>query len=847
MKKITLIFLCLCVSVLSIHAQTEKSFNKEELLKKSQDFGSQPIAEPYNLLSPQERSYLAEQQRNDYSQRTQSRSAVENVYVFDTGFCSDTFGSFNLDGPYNTDVISTSMANIFAGDFDSQGNLYALDDDSKNLLRINTFTGTQTVVGSLDNLLRDHQVRGLAYNVVNNIMYCLSGLDDNLALYTVNLQSGTLSLIASRQFLGSGIWLAIDNNGVAYMADLTSDSLFGIDLVTAQTTLIGEFGFNINFAQDADFDVDTNTLYMGAYFGNGANQFASVDIATGQATVLGSVNANCAQLGLVAIQGISQTQCNVTTYTGAGTPKDIDNGNSSTSNCDTDPNLIIATVADAGTIGTDVILDNVIIDIQHTKNQDLDIYLISPSGTEFALSTDNGGNGDNYTNTFFTDGATSIVNGFSPFNNNFSAEGGFFSVAFDGENITGEWKLKICDDEEGNSGVINKFSISFCFGNVPSPVDCDTTTTDSSNVPFDIDAEGDFTSSCSTAPNLIPLEVTEEGIIGDNSTLQSVTIDITHTLDVDLDIFLISPSGKQLELSTDNGGSSGQNYTQTVFSDGFPVINSGTAPFTGTFSAEGGNFSSTFSGESINGTWQLRVCDDANGDTGTVNQFSISFCTSTALAPPPNDLIVNAIDVDQIGIPYTDPEVAMPSATLENGMPTGCDFLEKGVWYKFTASGNGTASASISSPNGVSQVVFYTADSENATESELVFVDQTTNNCATSNISNIVTTVNQTYYAFVVNTGGSTDVVIDGSLLSVNDQILTDFTFYPNPSDDRIYFQSSSYIKNITIYNMLGQQVIMLDRPNQKDAVDVSVLKTGAYVLKVTSSEGSGTYKLIIK
>jgi len=51
--------------------------------------------------------------------------------------------------------------------------------------------------------------------------------------------------------------------------------------------------------------------------------------------------------------------------------------------------------------------------------------------------------------------------------------------------------------------------------------------------------------------------------VGEGSIL-SVCLDITHGWDGDLDIFLISPSGLFLPLSTDNGGS-GDNYSQTCF------------------------------------------------------------------------------------------------------------------------------------------------------------------------------------------------------------------------------------------------------------------------------------------
>jgi hypothetical protein len=71
------------------------------------------------------------------------------------------------------------------------------------------------------------------------------------------------------------------------------------------------------------------------------------------------------------------------------------------------------------------------------------------------------------------------------------------------------------------------------------------------------------------------------------------------------------------------------------------------------------------------------------------------------LVPPPNDMIANSIDVDEIGFPYTDPAVATLAATFEAGSPVGCDNAgARGVWYNFVAGADGTATASITTPGG---------------------------------------------------------------------------------------------------------------------------------------------------
>lgn len=112
--------------------------------------------------------------------------------------------------------------------------------------------------------------------------------------------------------------------------------------------------------------------------------------------------------------------------------------------------------------------------------------------------------------------------------------------------------------------------------------------------------------------------------------LESVTINITHSRDADIDCFLAAPDGTRIELTTDNGGT-GHNFTNTIFrNDASQSITAGTAPFTGTYLPEGTLYGVN-NGQNGNGTWQLRVIDDSNnGITGTVVSWSITFGSNPA-------------------------------------------------------------------------------------------------------------------------------------------------------------------------------------------------------------------------
>jgi gliding motility-associated-like protein len=102
----------------------------------------------------------------------------------------------------------------------------------------------------------------------------------------------------------------------------------------------------------------------------------------------------------------------------------------------------------------------------------------------------------------------------------------------------------------------------------------------------------------------------------------SVCLNITHTWDEDLQIYLQCPNGTLLNLSTGNG-LDGDNYTNTCFTPTGTSILAGTAPFSGSFTPE--QAFTALNACSVNGTWNLVVSDNFAGDQGTILDWSITF------------------------------------------------------------------------------------------------------------------------------------------------------------------------------------------------------------------------------
>jgi Tol biopolymer transport system component len=119
-----------------------------------------------------------------------------------------------------------------------------------------------------------------------------------------------------------------------------------------------------------------------------------------------------------------------------------------------------------------------------------------------------------------------------------------------------------------------------------------------------------------------------------NQTVTDVTVsfNIQHTFDGDLLIDLIAPDGTVVELVPPTGNP-GQNFINTTFNDaGTTTIDvGGQAPYTGTFRPET-PFSALF-GKQVNGTWTLAIDDTTAGDTGFLQNWTLSL---SATAGPPS-------------------------------------------------------------------------------------------------------------------------------------------------------------------------------------------------------------------
>jgi subtilisin-like proprotein convertase family protein len=252
--------------------------------------------------------------------------------------------------------------------------------------------------------------------------------------------------------------------------------------------------------------------------------------------------------------------------------------------------------------------------ITHTWSSDLDITLTSPAGTVTTVSTDNGGwyvdvfNGtswdDFWTNAECTDFHYRTGITATPLN----PEGSF--DRFRGENPNGIWTLTITDDAGADIGYLTSWSLGVT--TIPAP-------------PATV-AYG-FTDS----PGLAILDL---ATVSDTQVVSGIGTDIaavelytqiTHTWNGDLEIFLTSPAGRTVNVSTGNAGSAADVFNGTTFWEVDPRPVTDVAFVSGvplTNCSPEGAFAN-FMGEDPNGAWTLTITDTAGGDVGTLARWDL--------------------------------------------------------------------------------------------------------------------------------------------------------------------------------------------------------------------------------
>ncbi|WP_428223580.1 T9SS type A sorting domain-containing protein [Flavobacterium sp.] len=86
--------------------------------------------------------------------------------------------------------------------------------------------------------------------------------------------------------------------------------------------------------------------------------------------------------------------------------------------------------------------------------------------------------------------------------------------------------------------------------------------------------------------------------------------------------------------------------------------------------------------------------------------------------------------------------------------------------------------------------------------------------------------------------------LIEDTTLSTDDQITHKSVVSPNPFTSQIVVKNEKEIKQISVYNLLGSEVIKQATQSNQIELTTDFLQNGAYILKVQTEEGTQTFKL---
>jgi len=90
-------------------------------------------------------------------------------------------------------------------------------------------------------------------------------------------------------------------------------------------------------------------------------------------------------------------------------------------------------------------------------------------------------------------------------------------------------------------------------------------------------------------------------------------------------------------------------------------------------------------------------------------------------------------------------------------------------------------------------------------------------------------------------------IVIVDTVLGTNDFDTTSISTYPNPVTSTFTITSQQTITSVTVFNVLGQQVINQTPDTLNFVADFSSLTAGVYLAKIATQSGSKTVKVIKK
>jgi subtilisin-like proprotein convertase family protein len=294
---------------------------------------------------------------------------------------------------------------------------------------------------------------------------------------------------------------------------------------------------------------------------------------------------------------------------------------------------VTSTVLVSG-LGASIVDVNVTVTLTGDASGDLTLTLVSPKGTMIDLSSNNGGaNDNNFAGTMFDDDSTSARITKATFTNNVTVVSAIPERnlgLLNGEDPNGTWLLTVKDTGSLGSlgGLLTSWSLAVTaqggnnlFPPVSFPNNNAVATADGGEVSSSV--------TVSDVPGFV--------------YKATVNTNLPHKSAAQLVVTLVSPANKAIVLTSKNGAANNTAdvLAGTTFDDAAPSLiacppagGAGCVTFMNNVAVQSaipeGSLSALV-GDDPNGTWTLKVFDTANGQSGSLDAWSLTL--TPALCP----------------------------------------------------------------------------------------------------------------------------------------------------------------------------------------------------------------------
>ncbi|WP_055436515.1 T9SS type A sorting domain-containing protein [Lacinutrix algicola] len=319
------------------------------------------------------------------------------------------------------------------------------------------------------------------------------------------------------------------------------------------------------------------------------------------------------------------------------------------------------------------------------------------------------------------------------------------------------------------------------------------------------------------------------------SPIYNIPVGLSHSLVINVALTDYKYSGTSIASNTDTMGSDDQVQLLQSVDAGVTWTNITTWNASNQPAVTGTEYEEDLSAVSGNIQFALWASDGSVNDSEDYDFHVGGF--SILPSAPSNDECANA-DVLTVGTMVSgDTTYATDSGVAASSC--GAAGADQDIWYSFTATA-AMATEGASFTTTADHLMVY-ADCTAASEVACLATGENTS-ALTSGVTYIV----RAYNSGTAKVAGPIEITLqEGSLSTAGFDAKSIFSYYPNPVNNTLTLNAQQAITNVSVFNMLGQQVLR-NVPNAvTKTLDMSNLQSGAYFVQVTVGTSVETVRII--